>query len=288
MSVKKQVIVLPTGKEISVDTVNINNKNYLGATDLFTQMGYDVSWQAPKIVVSDKTAMKETEPTNTKEVSPYQYITKNGCHIIKCDPQNFSIAEIKTNKKNSQVLSKYRNYFNLDYFGGNPMYSVCNLAIDGKILCQTKTLQGANTAGKAQTTLYTTKNGEARIDKISDLTTINNLDCAIGGVPFLINGEEVSLSKDIKTQGWSGGNFYKTWHTFITIQDGKIWLIAANTGHSNDVTATTVIANTLKSIGCTGTVIKLDGGGSFIFAKEGKVIQATSENRKINCIGVYA
>ena len=286
MSTKKQSVVLPDGKCISVDAVNIDNRNYLGATDLFTQMGYDVSWQSPNIVVSNRAVT--TTPPAQDTVTPYKYIQKNGCHIIECDPKNFSIAQIKTNKKNKNVLSQYRNYFNLDYFGGNPMYSVCNLAIDGKVLCETKTLQGAKTSGKAQTTLYTTKDGKANIDTINTLSNIKDLDFAIGGVPFLINGEEVSLSKNIKTQGWSGGNFYKTWHTFITIQDGKIWLIGANTGHSNDVTATTVIANTLKSIGCTGTVIKLDGGGSFVFAKEGKIIQATSENRKIHCIGVYA
>lgn len=205
-------------------------------------------------------------------------------YIEKIKPERFDIVHLgKAKTKGEQ-----ENYFNLDYFGGSPMYSVCNLAAGGKVISQTATLKGANTAGKKQTTLIVTAEGGAYMYKTDRLDSIGNLRCAIGGVPFMINGKEVSLSKDIKTEGWSGGNFYKTWHGFLTVQDGDIWYIAANTGHSNDVTATTVIWEFLKSLGCTGTVIKLDGGGSFIYKKNGQTVKATAEDRVINYIGTFS
>ena len=204
-------------------------------------------------------------------------------YIQKIKPSAFNIKKLGKAKKSTIE----KNAFNLDYFGGNPMFTVCNLATEGKIIAETRNLVGSKTFNKPQTTLLVFDDGTAKMETTNNLKKYSNLRCAIGGVPFMINGKEVSLSKDIKTQGWSGGNFYKTWHSFLTVQNGEIWYIGAYTGHSNDVTATTVIWKFLKSIGCTGTVIKLDGGGSFIFKKSGKIVEATDENRVINYIGTW-
>lgn len=204
-------------------------------------------------------------------------------YIQKIKPSTFNIKKLRDNKLNI----KEANGFNLDYFGGSPMQTVCNIVADGKIIAETSTMQGSKTEGKPQTTLLVFNDGTARMANVYDISHYSNLRCAIGGVPFMLNGQEVSLSKDIKTQGWSGGNYYRTWHGFLTVQGNEIWYIAAYVGNSNDVKATTEIFKFLQQIGCTGTVIKLDGGGSFIFKRNGKVVKATSENRVINYIGTW-
>lgn len=89
---------------------------------------------------------------------------------------------------------------------------------------------------------------------------------------------------------WTDADGIIDYLVFATIQDGEVWLIGTKTGHANQVTSTTVMANLLKRLGCTGTVIKLDGGGSYFIrltAQQAAKLKVpayigTGENRRIN------
>lgn len=207
-----------------------------------------------------------------------------GKHMFTFPPTAFSIKKLQ-DRKEKLIYNKGIN-FNLNFFGGSPFYNVCNLALNGKIITHMKSFKGGKTAGKPQSTIYTTKDGKCGYIKANDLTKISNLDFAISGVPMLLNGKEVSLSRDIHPEGWSDGKYYNTWHGFLGEQDGKLIYIGAKVGSSNSAYATTLMANMLKAMGCTGNVIKLDGGGSFILTKDNSILSSTSENRVIDYVGV--
>lgn len=209
--------------------------------------------------------------------------------IIRTTPARFAVNYEDKRKQSVAAGRVIGGFFGVEKGGATvPGGNVC---IDGHVVVQAATAPTwSNLYGKPLTTLCVHDNGEAHIIKTDRLDDQIGLKCAISGLPILINGQEVSLSRDIKAEGYFGSELYETFHMFATIQNGEIWLIGTKTGHANQVTSTTVMANLLKRLGCTGTVIKLDGGGSYFIRlrdSEAKKLgvpayTGTGENRRIN------
>ena len=209
--------------------------------------------------------------------------------IIRTTPARFAV---NWEDKRKQSVSAGRVIGG--FFGANADGTTTpggNVCINSYTVVQAATAPAwSNLARKKLTTLCVHDNGDTQIVKTDRLDDLIGLRCAISGLPVLINGKEVSLSKNIKAEGYFGSELYDTFHVFATIQDGEIWLIGTKTGHANQVTSTTVMANMLKRLGCTGTVIKLDGGGSYFIRlrdSEAKKLgvpayMGTGENRRIN------
>ena len=209
--------------------------------------------------------------------------------IIRTTPARFAV---NWEDKRKQSVSAGRVIGG--FFGANADGTTTpggNVCINSYTVVQAATAPAwSNLARKKLTTLCVHDNDEAHIVKTDRIDSLIGLRCAISGLPILIDGQEVSLSKNVKTEGYFGSELYETFHVFATIQDGEIWLIGTKTGHANQVTSTTVMANLLKRLGCTGTVIKLDGGGSYFIRlrdSEAKKMGVpayigTGENRRIN------
>ena len=129
---------------------------------------------------------------------------------------------------------------------------------------------------KELTTLIVKQDGSVDFGKTNNLGEIPDLRAALSGMPILKEGEEVSLSKDILPEGYDISPLYETWHGFLTYQGPNLLYIGAYTGYGNYVSkdnaikSTTVMANLLKQLGCSNTVIKLDGGGSYLLKIGGK------------------
>jgi hypothetical protein len=228
---------------------------------------------------------------NVTGETAYPVITHpdSNTYIIRTTPARFAVNWEDKPKQSVAAGRVIGGFFGTEKGGATvPGGNVC---INGHTVVQAATAPTwSNLAGKPLTTLCVHDNGEAHIIKTDRLDDQIGLKCAISGLPILIDGQEVSLSRNVKAEGYYGSELYETFHMFATIQGSEIWLIGTKTGHANQVTSTTVMANLLKRIGCTGTVIKLDGGGSYFIRlrdSEAKKLGVpayigTSENRRIN------
>ena len=228
---------------------------------------------------------------NVTGETAYPIITHpdSNTYIIRTTPARFAVNWEDKPKQSVAAGRVIGGFFGTEKGGATvPGGNVC---INGYTVVQAATAPTwSNLARKALTTLCVHDTGEMQIIKTDRLDDLIGLRCAISGLPILIDGQEVSLSRNVKTEGYFGSELYDTFHVFATVQDGEIWLIGTKTGHANQVTSTTVMANMLKRLGCTGTVIKLDGGGSyFIRLRDSEAKQlgvpaymGTGENRRIN------
>ena len=181
-----------------------------------------------------------------------------------------------------------KNYFNLGFFGlekGGSTIAGGNLCIDGKIIVDGVTAPTwSNLYNKSLSTLIITSGG-ADIVKTKALSNIPDLKFAISGVPIMRGGKDVSFSKDVLTEGYTGGELYATWHGFLSVKDGEIVYMGYKTRTKNCV-STSEAFNKFSGYGFKD-IIKLDGGGSFVLDNEGKNVAVTSENRRINTIATY-
>ena len=126
------------------------------------------------------------------------------------------------------------------------------------------------------------KDGKAYIDEIVSLPS--GLSYAIGGIPIMRKGEDVSWKNFVSKQGWTGGELYATWHNFLGIKEENattIYVMAWKSTTSNMISSAEAYKQ-FKALGFRD-VIKLDGGGSFYFNANGTT-KATTENRRINTI----
>ena len=220
----------------------------------------------------------------------YPIITyDNGVMLIRTTPARFAVNWEDRPKQSVVAGRVIGGFFGVEKGGATvPGGNVC---INGYTYVQAATAPTwSNLARKKLTTLCVHDTGEMQIIKTDRLDNLTGLRCAISGLPILIDGQEVSLSRNVKTEGYFGSELYLTAHTFVTIQNSEIWIVRAKTGHANAATSTTVMANFLKRLGCTGTVLKVDGGGSdFIHLRPSEAKQldlpeymGTAENRRIN------
>ncbi len=221
--------------------------------------------------------------TGGKEI--YIYSEKDGFHTVKTDIENFDLMILDAKKKTTKI----KNYFNAGFFSAlanGKTIPVGNLACGGNIVSECyRNAAWINLSRKKVSTLIVTKTG-AKIEKTDRLDNIEGLRCAVSGVPVLIGGREVSLSKDVKPESWFGGELSPTWHGFLTVFEGKIIYHAFKTASKTAAAATTEIYKKLKNFGYSD-VIMLDGGGSFVLDVDGTNKAVTSENRVINSVGLF-
>lgn len=203
-------------------------------------------------------------------------------YIQEIAPEDFEILVCDEKKKDI----KTGNYFNCGYFAigeGGKTIPVGNLASNGVIIAQAKdNASWLNLAGHKLTTIYTavrgvSKNTICSLTKTDDLSSIPDLKTAISGIPIIVGGKYVSIEK-IKEEGYFGDELYDTWHGFLGIRHGKLVYVAMKCGFDEMCWA-------LVALGIYDA-IKLDGGGSFVL-KNGKILENTSENRRIHNVGTW-
>lgn len=172
-----------------------------------------------------------------------------------------------------------KNYFNAGFFAQevNGTIPVGNLADSGVILAQSKdNPDWINVSKKQLTTLYVKNDGTFGIDKMDSLED-KNIKTAISGIPITRNRKQVSMD-EIKSEGYDGSELYYTWHNFLGISGSNIYLVSKECDFEE-------MHWLMISVGLTDA-IKLDGGGSFILCNDG-IIKSTSENRRINNVGMW-
>ena len=198
-------------------------------------------------------------------------------YIQEINPKDFEIMPCDCAKREISLA----NYFNCGYFAvekGGKTIPVGNLASNGDIFAQAKeNASWLNLAGHQLTTVYTLTDGTCGITKTDDLGAIRGLKTAVSGIPIIVGGKYVPM-EEIKSEGYFGNELYNTWHGFLGIRHGKLVYAAMKCGF--DAMCWAMVALGIYD------AVKLDGGGSFIL-KNGEVIQATAENRRIQNVGVW-
>lgn len=202
-------------------------------------------------------------------------------YVQEINPIDFNIITCDCTKKDINLP----NYFNCGYFAvekGDKTIPVGNLMADGKIITQAKdNPDWINLSKKSLTTIFTTKDGECDIAKTDvlddDIMLSRHIKSAISGIPIIVGGKYVSMEQ-IKSEGYFGNELYDTWHGFLGIRHNKLVYVAMKCGFDE-------MCWRLVALGIYNA-IKLDGGGSFIL-KNGKILEATSENRRIHNVGVW-
>ena len=192
-------------------------------------------------------------------------------------PTSFGIYACDQRKRNIPV----KNYFNLGFFAQetNGTIPIGNLADCGIILSQSKnSADWINVAKKQLSTLIVTTLGETYIAKTDTLTTVKDLKTAISGIPILQSGTPVNM-ETIKSEGYFGNELYDTWHGFLGLRGDSIVYVGAKCDFGQ-------MPWILLSLGIRDA-IKVDGGGSFILVNNGVELVGTTENRRINNIGMW-
>ena len=242
---------------------------------------------------------RKTQDQDVKSTD-YHYYEENGVHFLEIPIEKFKIKYFDKAK----VTNNFSNYFNLGYFQAGfkedgkiftlPVANlVCDIveseisAVVMKYLKERKVANGklywncdqnveAQFKGKSVSTLVIDQNG-VHIAKYNRLG--ENVKYAVSGAPVISGGNKVSWT-DVASEGWGDDIKSNTWHGLLAIKNGKIVYIALQTSWDG-------IFNKIQGYGYTN-VIKIDGGGSFIFVKDGKTIaNGRNENRQINNIGLY-
>lgn len=133
---------------------------------------------------------------------------------------------------------------------------------------------------KGVSSLIVDKSGHAYINRV--LTIPNETAYVISGVPVILAGRQVSYQEALD-EGWDASNMRATWHTMLGLKSGdeKIYIIGWQSVTSNLLSSGEAYS-TFAPLGFSD-LIKLDGGGSFIFNVNGQIIE-TSENRRINSV----
>lgn len=199
-------------------------------------------------------------------------------YVQEIEPKAFEIMPCDCSKTEISL----ENYFNCGYFAvesGGKTIPVGNLANNGEIYAQAKdNADWLNLAGHKLTTVYTLTDGTCGITKTDDLGAIRGLKTAVSGIPIIVGGKYVGM-EEIKSEGYFGNELYDTWNGFLGIRHGKLVYVGMKCGFEEMCWA-------LVALGIYDAV-KLDGGGSYIL-KNGEIIRKTSENRRINNVGVWA
>ena len=129
--------------------------------------------------------------------------------------------------------------------------------------------------GKAVTTVYTMADDPNTIHVGEIVNLPHGVGYAVSGIPIIRDGKAVTLDQ-IKAQGWDTSPFRATWHTVLAVEDNKVHVIPWQSHSTNLVTS----GEAAKAFSAYRDVIKLDGGGSFMYRCGGEEL-ATEENRVI-------
>ena len=234
------------------------------------------------------------------------YENIDGMKIVELPVQNFEIVMVDAKKKSAAT----NNYANAGFFGtyheGGEAFTlpaghlICDYAATSSWTKKYCTERGIFYGDKFmfdsgswdyQNSLYghsvstlVIKNGIANVIDLDHMTY--DYDYAISGIPIMRGGEDVTFATYVKGQGWDASPLYGTYHVFIGLKDDnkKVYVIGMKTKTGNMITSAEAY-NKFKPLGFK-EVIKLDGGGSYIFNVDGDV-EATSENRRINTIIIF-
>lgn len=226
----------------------------------------------------DAFPLTEMQSLKKREVKtmPKTVYSLNDVHVQVIDPWAFRIE----NPDRAKQSIKADNYFNLGYFaqadGGT--IPVGNLVIGGQIITDAAhQADWLNTARHKLTTIVVHNDDTLELVQTDDMMTVPAVKYAVSGIPIIRNGYKVGMDS-IKAEGYFGNELYHTWHGFLGIRDGRLVYVAAQTDFE-------MMVYLLEVLGIRDA-IKLDGGGSFIL-HNGSFEVATTENRRINNVGVW-
>ncbi len=230
-------------------------------------------------------------PTPTPEMpSTYSYRkVNNHLHEIKTPISRFKIERLCKAKRNAS----FGDYITGMFFvpAGNdptwgPTMPVGNFYAEGHPSMQAKYIPTwiKEHREKKLSTFFVYKDDSVKFERTSELDgRTTNLKYALSGIPMLLGGKEVSMSRDIVPEGYGDDKFYNTWHTLVSFKEGYAYIYAWRNTKSGGAAATTELYNLFSGYGFDN-MIMLDGGGSFILNVGGKEIAGESENRVIDTV----
>nr|DAI23019.1 MAG TPA: endodeoxyribonuclease I [Caudoviricetes sp.] len=225
-----------------------------------------------------------TNTVNNDKKMTYSYNALTGVRMVKTPIENFKIVYWDARKK----TTLHRNYCNAGFFGWGANGSTApgaNLVIDGTIKSQCYTSPSwHNFCKKKVSTFIVTKDNKCSIQVVDRVDNIPNVKYAISGLPVTENYSDVSWANFAKPQGWFGNELSPTKHIFLSFKDGYVYIFGfATKTRNNPYRALTEVWKKLKPYNFKD-ILMLDGGGSYIMNINGKAVDYTSENRRINTI----
>lgn len=231
---------------------------------------------------TSKSTIDPIEYIESNSLDNVEYVNENGLHIVVVPVNKFRIMEWNKGKRTTKV----KNYCNGGFFssGSKTTEAMGNLMIDGKVIVQTSASYG-NLAGNKLHTLCIDKNNNVEII-VTDTLVPNQYKYAISGLPVTLDYEDVSWSRVCLPQGWTGDELRASKHICISYKDGNILLFGIETKKKNPASAITEIWQKLKRYNLKD-VLLLDGGGSYIIDINGKNVDVTSGDRRVNNFIVY-
>lgn len=231
----------------------------------------------------------------------------NGLHVVEFDPQDFKLVYFDKTKLSAK---EYGTAFNAGFFAnikeGSQKFTlpVANLAASteygihtlgekyieewtNKQITNNKVKINCNQNGapdfknKLISTLVVTNSNKVYIDDINSLP--NDVKFAVSGCPCIKDGDDVNWKTYVSKQGWSS-TVYGTSRNWLATKGNKMYLLSGKTTSKNYIFGCEFWyrVRDLKLDSCVG----LDGGGSYVFFWEKKLIARTFENRRINSIGI--
>lgn len=229
--------------------------------------------------------IRKSPYTSKSTIDPIEYIEQkfrykkvnNNLHILEMHKSIFKILDWNKGKRTVSI----KNYCNAGFFaaGRTTTEPMGNLVIDGVVKSETCNSYG-NLANHKLHTFYIDNNNKLGYE-VTDTMQNKNYKYAISGIPVTLNGEDVSWSKVVKPQGWSGGELYNTKHICLAFKGDSIYVIGIATKKKRAPDVITEIWKTLKPYQFD-TVLKLDGGGSTVIDVDGENVFVTSGNRIVN------
>lgn len=226
-------------------------------------------------------------------------------HMVKIPIERFKLLMWDKPKKTTAI----KDYFNAGYFAGykengiNFTLPVANLMADqgdldepslkylkewgkvenGKVSCDTRRNASNQFKDKLVSTLIVTGD-RAYVDRVNQLP--EGAKYAVSGIPVIHNRQDISWGNYAKPEGWDASPLYATWHGMLAVDGSDSIYYLAWQSTSKNLITTCEAWNAFKSYGFTDMIL-LDGGGSFVLDHGGKNVAVTSENRRINTVGLY-
>lgn len=174
------------------------------------------------------------------------------------------VCDMTTYKPNADVEQDIKAYIK----SGKLRYDCKNNAADSSLL------------GKVVSTIVIPSSGKPYV---ADLTEVPaTAKYAVSGVPCVRNSDDVDWYNYVAKQGWGTDTVRNTYHNWLGVRDGAVWLIAGkSSAKSGNMIYGMWFWDTIKDEGFED-IIKLDGGGSYYCKIGGKVLAGSTGSRMIN------
>ena len=231
---------------------------------------------------TSKSTIDPIEYIESNSNNSVRYLKEDNLHIVIIPKSKFKIIEWNKAKRTTSI----KNYANGGFFasGKTTTEAMGNLVVESKVVSETCNSYG-NLAGHKLHTFFIDSNDNLGCE-VTDKMTGKNYKYAISGIPVTLNGQDVSWSKIVSKQGWTGGELYNTKHMCLSWDADNVYLIGIETKTKKGAYDTiSEIWKRLKKYNFD-IVLKLDGGGSTILDINGKNVFVSSGDRKVhNLIG---